>query len=161
MITTRSLVIICHHVCMLCHLGCVQLFVTQWTDCSPPNSSVHGILQARTLEWVDIFLLQEIFLTQGPSPRLLHLLHWQAASLPLVPPGKPNTTPYYIIIDYIPHTVGGYIYVYVCVCIYIYIYDCFTLLISQVQTYFNNLVFFLPPPRFTVFDIVFYIFFFF
>ena len=24
-------------------------------DCSPPGSSVHGILQARILEWVDIF----------------------------------------------------------------------------------------------------------
>ena len=24
-------------------------------DCSPPGSSVHGILQARVLEWVDIF----------------------------------------------------------------------------------------------------------
>ena len=24
-------------------------------DCSPPGSSVHGILQARTLEWVAIF----------------------------------------------------------------------------------------------------------
>ena len=23
-------------------------------DCSPPGSSVHGILQARILEWVDI-----------------------------------------------------------------------------------------------------------
>ena len=22
------------------------------TDCSPPGSSVHGVLQARTLEWV-------------------------------------------------------------------------------------------------------------
>ena len=30
-----------------CH---VWLFVTP--DCSPPGSSVHGILQARTLEWV-------------------------------------------------------------------------------------------------------------
>ena len=35
------------------------------------------------------FLLQGIFLTQGSNPRLLHLLHWQADSLPLVPPGKP------------------------------------------------------------------------
>ena len=26
-------------------------------DCSPPGSSVHGILQARTLEWVDISLI--------------------------------------------------------------------------------------------------------
>ena len=30
-------------------------------DYSPPGSSVHGILQARTLEWVAIFLLQGIF----------------------------------------------------------------------------------------------------
>ena len=35
-------------------------------------------------------LLQGVFLTQGLNPRILHLLHWQAGSLPLVPPGKPN-----------------------------------------------------------------------
>ena len=29
-------------------------------------------------------LLQRIFLTQGSNPGLLHLLHWQAGSLPLV-----------------------------------------------------------------------------
>ena len=29
------------------------------------------------------------FLTQGSNPHLLCLLHWQAGSLPLVPPGKP------------------------------------------------------------------------
>ena len=34
-------------------------------------------------------LLQGIFSTQGLNPCLLHLLHWQAGSLPLVPPGKP------------------------------------------------------------------------
>ena len=34
-------------------------------------------------------LLQEIFPTEGSNPRLLCLLHWQAGSLPLVPPGKP------------------------------------------------------------------------
>ena len=40
--------------CML--LGCVRFFATPWavTDCSPPGSSVHGILQARILEWVAI-----------------------------------------------------------------------------------------------------------
>ena len=32
---------------------------------------------------------QGIFLTQGSNPCLLHLLHWQVDSLPLVPPGKP------------------------------------------------------------------------
>ena len=33
-------------------------------------------------------LLQGIFPTQGWNPRLLHLLHWQAGSLSLAPPGK-------------------------------------------------------------------------
>ena len=33
-------------------------------DSSLPGSSVHGILQARILEWVTIFLLQGIFPTQ-------------------------------------------------------------------------------------------------
>ena len=33
-------------------------------DSSLPGSSVHGILQARMQEWVVIFLLQGIFLTQ-------------------------------------------------------------------------------------------------
>ena len=35
------------------------------------------------------FLLQGIFPTQGSSPHLVHLLHWQVGSLPLTPPGKP------------------------------------------------------------------------
>jgi len=58
------------------------------TDCSPPGSSVHGILQARILEWIAISF------SRGPSqPRdQTHvsyvLLHWQVGSLPLVPPGK-------------------------------------------------------------------------
>ena len=34
-------------------------------------------------------LLQEIFPTQGLNPGPLCLLHWQAGSLPLGPPGKP------------------------------------------------------------------------
>ena len=35
-------------------------------------------------------LLQEIFPTQESNPHLLDLLHWQADSLPLAPPGKPT-----------------------------------------------------------------------
>ena len=35
------------------------------------------------------FPLQGIFPTQGSNLRLLCLLHWQAGSLPLAPPGKP------------------------------------------------------------------------
>ena len=58
-------------------------------DCSPPGSSVHGILQARILEWDCHALLQGILPTQGWNPSLLHL-HWQAGSLPLSPPGKPS-----------------------------------------------------------------------
>ena len=58
-------------------------------DHSPPGSSIHGILQARILEWLSNFLLQGIFPTQGSNPHLLHLLHWQVGSLPPEPPKKP------------------------------------------------------------------------
>ena len=37
-------------------------------------------------------ILQGIFLTQGSNWSLSGLLHWQADSLPLAPPGKPYTT---------------------------------------------------------------------
>ena len=36
------------------------------------------------------FLLQGVFQTQSSKPHSLCLLHWQADSLPLVPPGKPK-----------------------------------------------------------------------
>ena len=52
-------------------------------DCSPPGSSVHGVFQARILEWVEESLLQGILPTQGSIPHLLHLLHRQVGSLPL------------------------------------------------------------------------------
>ena len=39
-------------------------------DCSLPSSSVHGISQARILEWGCHFLLQGIFLTQGSNLRI-------------------------------------------------------------------------------------------
>ena len=41
-------------------------------DCSPPGFSVHGIRQARTLEWVAIFLLQGILPTQQLNLGLLY-----------------------------------------------------------------------------------------
>ena len=41
-------------------------------DCSPPGSSVHGILQARILEWVTVPFSRWIFLSQGSNPGLLH-----------------------------------------------------------------------------------------
>ena len=42
---------------------------------SPPGSSVHGILQARILEWMAISFSRGIFPTQGSNLHLLHLLH--------------------------------------------------------------------------------------
>ena len=78
-------------------------------DFSPPGPSVHGIFQARILEWVAIMamgchFLFQIFPTQGSNPHLLCLLHLQADSLPTEPSGKPH------------------IYVYVCVYVYINVY---------------------------------------
>ena len=37
-------------------------------------------------------LIQGLFLTQESTSGLFHLLHWQAGSLPLAPPGKPLKT---------------------------------------------------------------------
>ena len=66
-------------------------------DCSPPSSSVHGIFQARILEWVAIFFLQGIFPAQGLSPCLLQ---WQVDSLSLSHPGS-------LCITYRQHIVGS------------------------------------------------------
>ena len=55
-------------------------------DCSPPGSSVHGILQARILEWVAILFsrdLPDLEIKPG-SPAL------QEDSLPSEPPAKPK-----------------------------------------------------------------------
>ena len=65
----------------------LQLCPILWDsrDCNPPGSWVHGILQARMLEWVAISFSRGIFLTQGSNPHLLHLLHWLVGSLPPAP----------------------------------------------------------------------------
>ena len=60
-------------------------------DCSLPVSSVHGIFQARILEWVGYhFLHQGIFLTQGSNQYPLDLLHWQADALSRSHQGSPQ-----------------------------------------------------------------------
>ena len=58
-------------------------------DYSPPGSSVHGAFPGKNTGVGCHDLLQGIFQTQGSNLHLLHLLHWQAGSLPLAPPGKP------------------------------------------------------------------------
>ena len=55
------------------------------TDCSPPGSSVHGILQARILEWIAIPSPGDLP-DPGIEPRSPAL---QADALPSEPPGEP------------------------------------------------------------------------
>ena len=43
--------------------------------CDPMDYTVHGVLQARKLEWVSRSLLQGIFLPQGLNPGLPHYRH--------------------------------------------------------------------------------------
>ena len=83
------------HVRMLTRRVCVLkgvLFATSLCfSLQPRGSSVHGILQARTLEWVATSPLQGILPTQGSNPHLLHVLHWEAYSSPLCHLGSPLT----------------------------------------------------------------------
>ena len=61
-------------------------------DCSPAGSSVHGILQARILEWVAFPFSKGIFLTQGWNPglpsrrQILYCLSHQGSSMLLLLP---------------------------------------------------------------------------
>ena len=43
-----------HHLCLWLKITQLCLTICNPMDCSPPDSSVHGILQARILEWVAI-----------------------------------------------------------------------------------------------------------
>ena len=79
----------------------VWLFATPWTIpprlCSwdSPGKNTGVVCHA---------LLQGIFPTQGLHLCLLHLLHWQVGSLPLVPPVKPLELINQIYIDWIKFT---------------------------------------------------------
>ena len=55
-------------------------------DCISPGSSVLEILQARVLEWV-ARSHRGSYQPRDPAQVSLCLLHWQAGSLPLAPPG--------------------------------------------------------------------------
>ena len=67
---------------MLAAESCPSLFKTM--DCSLPDSSVSGILQARTLGWLAVSFTRESFQSRAkPGSSTL-----QANSLPTEPPGK-------------------------------------------------------------------------
>ena len=57
-------------------------------DCSPPGSSVHGILQATLLEWVAIFSSRVSSQPRDRTCVSLCFLPWRVGSLPLASPGK-------------------------------------------------------------------------
>ena len=80
----------CSYDLMCVHAKLLQSCLTLCNpmDCSLPGSSVHGILQARILEWVAMASSRGS--SQPSNLFLLDLLHWQVGSLPLVPPGKPQ-----------------------------------------------------------------------
>ena len=58
-------------------------------DCSPPGASVHGILQARILEWVAMSSSRGSSRLRDWTPISYVYLLCLEASLPLPPPGKP------------------------------------------------------------------------
>ena len=62
-----------------------EAFDAPWTV-APPGSSVHGILQARILEWIAIPFSRDLP-NPGIEPGSPAL---QADSLPSEPPGKPK-----------------------------------------------------------------------
>ena len=75
------------YACVLGHFS--RVWLCNPVDCNPPGSSVHGILQARTLEWVAISH------SRGPFwPRDRTCISYvpfvgrQVYSLSVVPPGK-------------------------------------------------------------------------
>ena len=76
-------------------------------ECSPPGSSVHGILQARILEWVAMPPPPGIFLTQGSNSSLF--------VFPGVAGGFFTTSATWEVCVYVC------VYMCVCVCVYIYI----------------------------------------
>ena len=57
-------------------------------DCTLPGSSVHGIFQARILEWVDMPSFRDLP-DPGSNPVSCVSLHWQADSLLLSHLGSP------------------------------------------------------------------------
>ena len=79
--------------------------VIPWTVCSPPDSSVLGILQARILEWVAMPSSRGIFLIQGSNPgllpckKILYLLSHQGRShMPQLKPSAARSINKYFLL---------------------------------------------------------------
>ena len=86
--TWEAHVYICAVLCFVSHVLTLCVSV----DCNPPGSSVHADSLCKNAGMGCYALLQGIFPSQRLNLHLLHLLHSQASSLPLAPPGKPIYT---------------------------------------------------------------------
>ena len=74
------------------HAKLLHLSLTPWDPmyCSPPGSSVHGILQAGMLEWVAMPSARGCFQPKVRTRISCVSWDWQADYFPLAPLGKPN-----------------------------------------------------------------------
>ena len=85
-----QILVLLHMLCyaVLSHFSCVRLFATLWTiACQAPLSM--RILQSRILGWIACRPPRESSKLRDQT-HISCLLHWQAGSLPLAPPGKPS-----------------------------------------------------------------------
>ena len=73
------------------HAKSLQLHLTLCdpVDCSPLSSSVHGIVQARRLEWVATPSSRGSSWPRDRTCISYVSCTWEMASLPIAPPGKP------------------------------------------------------------------------
>ena len=105
--------IILHGMCF------VKSFQLCSTLCNPmdrslPGSSVHGDSPGRNAGVGCHALLQGIFPSQGLSPHLLRLLHRQAGSVPLAPPGEPGKWCTIVGLVFISLMTGGVEHLFTC-----------------------------------------------
>ena len=77
-------------VCGVCVCVCAQSCLTLCDPMEPTSILCPWDFPDKNTGVGCHFLLQGIFPIQGSNLNLLHLLHWQVGSLPLVPPGKPG-----------------------------------------------------------------------
>ena len=82
----QRMMCLCVCVCAQSLQSCLTLCISM--DCSPPGSSILGILQIRILEWVAMPCSRGSSRHEGSNFHLLCLLHWWMDSLPLGSPGK-------------------------------------------------------------------------
>ena len=83
----REEISVCVYVCVLVYVRFSHVWLCDIMDCIPPGTSVHGILQAKILEWVAMSSSGNLP-APGIEPALFCLLYCQVGSFPLAPPGK-------------------------------------------------------------------------